>query len=62
MGWFGLALGELVDGVHIGEPGVAIDALRQLEARTSVAGTDWAVGMEAHASALVSIGDDADRC
>jgi DNA-binding CsgD family transcriptional regulator len=63
LGWFGLALGELVEAaVHIGELDVAHDAVRRLEARTSAAGTDWALGAELHARALVATGDDADRC
>jgi DNA-binding CsgD family transcriptional regulator len=62
LGWFGLALTELVEAaVGLGEVDVAIEAVQQLVTRTSVAATDWALGMEARSRALVATGDHADR-
>jgi DNA-binding NarL/FixJ family response regulator len=46
---------ELVEAAtRSGKPDVAADALRQLSEATSTAGTDWALGVEAGARALVS--------
>ena len=46
---------ELVEAAtRSGTPDLAADALRQLSEATSTAGTDWALGVEAHARALVS--------
>jgi ATP/maltotriose-dependent transcriptional regulator MalT len=52
------SLPELVEAaVRIGEHEVAADALEQLRRRTQVAGTEWALGIEARCAALLS--DDA---
>jgi DNA-binding CsgD family transcriptional regulator len=37
-----------------GKPDLAADALRQLSEATSTAGTDWALGVEAHSRAMLS--------
>ena len=43
--------------VRSGKPELAADALERLRQRTQVAGTDWALGLEARCAALLS--DDA---
>jgi ATP/maltotriose-dependent transcriptional regulator MalT len=54
LGLLGWALAELVEAaVRAGEPGTAAVALDRLAARTRAAGTDWALGVEARARALV---------
>jgi DNA-binding CsgD family transcriptional regulator len=59
--FFGWSLVELVEaGVRSGAHDVAAGALRQLEERTRVAGTDWALGILARSSALLSHGHAAD--
>ncbi len=52
------SLPELVEAaVRSGKPEVAADALQRLHQRTQVAGTEWALGIEARCAALLS--DDA---
>jgi DNA-binding CsgD family transcriptional regulator len=52
------SLPELVEAaVRSGKPEVAADALERLRQRTQVAGTEWALGLEARCTAL--LGDDA---
>jgi DNA-binding CsgD family transcriptional regulator len=59
--YFGWSLVELVEaGVRSGAHDVAAGALRQLEERTRAAGTDWALGILARSSALLSDGQAAD--
>jgi DNA-binding CsgD family transcriptional regulator len=56
------ALIELVlAAAACGDTGRAADALEQLTQTTRAAGTDWALGIEARARALVSEGEAADR-
>jgi DNA-binding CsgD family transcriptional regulator len=58
LGLFGWALIELVEaGARSGASEIAEAALRRLEERTLVAGTDWALGVAARSRALVC--DDA---
>jgi len=58
---FGWSLVELVEaGARSGAHDVAAVALRQLEERTRVAGTNWALGILARSSALLSRGQAAD--
>lgn len=60
-GYFGWALAELVEaGVRGGDPVAAARAARTLQQRTSVAGTDWALGVQARANALLSTGAEAE--
>lgn len=59
--YFGWSLAELVEaGVRSGAREVAAGALRQLEERTRAAGTDWALGILARSTALLSDGQVAD--
>ena len=61
LGFFGWSLVELVEaGARAGAPEEAAAALAQLEERTAVAGTSWAVGMQARSRALLSNGEEAD--
>jgi DNA-binding CsgD family transcriptional regulator len=49
------SLPELVEAaVRSGKPEVATDALERLRQRTKVAGTEWALGIEARCAALLS--------
>ena len=49
------SLPELVEAaVRSGKPELAADALEQLRERTQVAGTEWALGIEARCAALLS--------
>ena len=60
-GLFAGALVELVEGgVRGGAPDEAAAALDRLSERTRAAGTDWALGVEAGARALLSEGADAE--
>jgi DNA-binding CsgD family transcriptional regulator len=60
-GLFGWYLAELVEaGARSGALEVAQEGLRRLEAHTVPAGTDWALGMLARSSALLSDGAVAD--
>src|SRR5262249_39965520 len=57
--FYGRALGELVEAaVRAGRPEEAADAFERLTARTTPAGTEWALGIEARCRALLS-GDEA---
>ena len=59
--FFGWSLVELIEaGVRSGAQDVAADALGQLEERTRPAGTNWALGILARSSALLSNGQAAD--
>jgi DNA-binding CsgD family transcriptional regulator len=59
--FFGWSLVELIEaGVRSGAQDVAADALRQMEERTRPAGTNWALGILARSSALLSHGQAAD--
>jgi DNA-binding CsgD family transcriptional regulator len=59
--FFGWSLVELIEaGVRSGAQDVAADALRQLEERTRPADTNWALGILARSSALLSNGHAAD--
>jgi DNA-binding CsgD family transcriptional regulator len=55
-------LSELVEAaVRSGRPELAADAFARLEAITRAGGTDWALGYQARAHALLSDGDAAER-
>ena len=59
LGLFGWSLAELVEAAaRCGKRDLAAEALGRLEARTGPAGTDWALGTQAVARALLS--DDPD--
>jgi DNA-binding CsgD family transcriptional regulator len=61
LGLFGWALVELVEaGARSGEPELAADALESLSERTSLGGTNWALGIEARSRALLSNGRAAE--
>jgi ATP/maltotriose-dependent transcriptional regulator MalT len=61
LGVQGSSLVELVEAaVRSGAHDEAAAALRRLEERTSAAGTDWALGLQARSRALLSGGADAD--
>jgi DNA-binding CsgD family transcriptional regulator len=58
---YGWALVELIEaGVRVGRPDEAAAALDRLSERTRASGTDWALGIEARARALLSEGQDAE--
>jgi DNA-binding CsgD family transcriptional regulator len=60
-GFYGWSLVELIEAAtRAGARDEAASALHQLEQRTSVAGTSWALGIEARSRALLSDGRDAD--
>ena len=62
LGLFGWALAELVEaGTRSGERAAAVDALRRLDERTKVAGTDWALGVLARSRALLCDGEEAEQ-
>ena len=55
-------LAELVDAAaRTGELDDAVAACERLAERTRAAGTEWALGIQARARAVVSDGDDADK-
>ncbi len=55
-------LAELVESAtRTGRTDVATDALRRLTAKARASGTDWALGTEARARALLSVGEAAER-
>jgi len=59
--YFGWSLVELVEaGVRSGAHDMAAGALQQLEERTCAAGSNWALGILARSSALLSEGQAAD--
>ena len=61
LGLFGWALAELIEaGVRSDNREVASDALLRLEERTRATGTDWALGIQARARALMSDGHVAE--
>ncbi|HKA68728.1 MAG TPA: AAA family ATPase [Actinomycetes bacterium] len=61
LGLCGLSLVELVEaGARSGADELAAAALRRLEERTSAAGTDWALGVQARSRALLSDGQAAE--
>jgi DNA-binding CsgD family transcriptional regulator len=61
LGPLGWALSELIEAAtRTDSREVASDALRRLEERTRSSGTDWALGMEARARALLSEGEAAE--
>jgi DNA-binding CsgD family transcriptional regulator/tetratricopeptide (TPR) repeat protein len=61
LGFFGWSLAELVEaGVRADARDEAAAALALLEERTDVAGTSWALGMQARSRALLSTGEEAD--
>jgi DNA-binding CsgD family transcriptional regulator len=56
------ALSEIVEAAaRSGQPELAADACARLEVVTRPGGTDWALGIQARAHALLSDGDDAER-
>jgi DNA-binding CsgD family transcriptional regulator len=56
------ATAELIEAAtHSGAPGPAADALERLSDSTHASGSDWALGTEACARALLSNGETADR-
>jgi DNA-binding CsgD family transcriptional regulator len=56
------AAAELVEaGVRSGATEIAADALSRLTEITGISGTDWALGVDARARALLSEGPEADR-
>ena len=59
MGWSSLEFIEAA--VRSGTPEAAADTHRWLARSTAASGTDWALGVEARAHALLTDGDDADR-
>jgi DNA-binding CsgD family transcriptional regulator len=61
LGLFGWALIELVEAAARNrEPQIAADALKLLSERTSLSGTDWALGIEARSRALLDEGPGAE--
>ena len=62
LGICGWGLTELIEAAaRSGAREVASEALHQLAERTSAAGTDWALGIEARSRALLSEGEVAER-
>jgi DNA-binding CsgD family transcriptional regulator len=63
LGVYGRSLAELVEAAsRTGAVDEAERALERLEARTSAAGTDWALGVAARSRALLLDGDAAESC
>jgi DNA-binding CsgD family transcriptional regulator len=61
LGLYGWALIELVEAAaRSREPELATDALERLTERTSLSGTDWALGIEARSRALLDEGEGAE--
>ncbi|WP_371402817.1 AAA family ATPase [Kribbella sp. NBC_00662] len=61
LGIYGLALIELIEaGSRCDAYDEAADALRRLTERTTAAGTDWALGVQAWSQAMLSDGETAD--
>ncbi len=62
LGFANWGLVELIEAaVRCGERDRATDAMRRLSASTTVSGSDWALGIQARARALLSRGESADR-
>jgi DNA-binding CsgD family transcriptional regulator len=58
-----LVLPELIEAaVRTGRADLARQALDRLSAMTAIEGSDWAKGLEARSRALVSEGQEAERC
>ncbi len=58
-----LVLPELIEAaVRAGRADLARQALDRLSAMTAIEGSDWAKGLEARSRALVSEGQEAERC
>jgi DNA-binding CsgD family transcriptional regulator len=58
----GWARTELIEAAaRAGQPGRAVEAMRQLAQATTAAGTDWALGIRSRSQALLSDGDLADE-
>ena len=58
-----LVLPELIEAaVRTGRADLAREALDRLSAMTTIKGSDWAKGLEARSRALVSEGQEAERC
>ena len=58
-----LILSELIEAaVRTGRADLAREALDRLSAMTTMDGSDWAKGLETRSQALVSEGQEADRC
>ncbi|GIJ54370.1 putative transcriptional regulator, LuxR family protein [Virgisporangium aurantiacum] len=63
LGILGFALVELIEAAaRSGAHEEAAAALRRLEERTGAAGTDWALGVQARSTALLSDGAAAESC
>jgi DNA-binding CsgD family transcriptional regulator len=57
-----VALPELVEGAaRGGEQGIAVEAFERLAEQTQMSRTEWALGIEARAHALISDGDSAEK-
>ena len=58
-----LVLPELIEAaVRTGRTEIAQEALERLAAMTAIEGSDWAKGLEARSRALLSEGQNAERC
>jgi DNA-binding CsgD family transcriptional regulator len=58
-----MVLPELIEAaVRTGRPEIAQEALERLSAMTAIEGSDWAKGLEARSRALLSEGQNAERC
>jgi DNA-binding CsgD family transcriptional regulator len=58
-----LVLPELIEAaVRTGRAEMAREALQRLSAMTAIEGSDWAKGLEARSRALLSEGQNAERC
>ena len=58
-----LVLPELIEAaVRTGRAEIAQEALERLSAMTAIEGSDWAKGLEARSRALLSEGQNAERC
>ncbi len=58
-----LVLPELIEAaVRTGQVELAREALERLSAMTAIKGSDWAKGLEARSRALLSEGQNAERC
>jgi DNA-binding CsgD family transcriptional regulator/tetratricopeptide (TPR) repeat protein len=63
IGVLGWSLTELIEAaVRSSQPARASDALQRLSETTRASGTDWALGTEARARALLSEGEAAENC